>query len=94
MSETKPEHICPTHLTKLGHLLKGSVGYCGKCGLYVQSANHPLVELDPHIAEKRAQTAQSKGRRKRAAKAAQPTTGAHAPRLTRWNDGYCKRERR
>jgi len=65
----EPEHICPIHFVKLSHLLKGGVGYCGKCGLYVQSANHPPVELDPHIAAKREAAAQPKPKAKKTKKA-------------------------
>lgn len=52
------EHLCPTHLTKLTHVLRGGAGHCSKCGLFVQSINHPLPTLSPEIAAKRA-TAQA-----------------------------------
>lgn len=48
------EHLCPVHLIRLTYVLKGGAGHCAKCGLFVQSLNHPMPALPPALVEKRA----------------------------------------
>ena len=59
------EFLCPVHLENLRGVLKGGAGHCSKCGLFVQSLNHPLPALTPEVAAKRA-AAQAKCKTKAA----------------------------
>ncbi len=64
------EYRCPVHLIRLTYVLAGGAGHCVRCGLFVQSANHPLPTLDTTIAAKRAaaQTARSQAEAERQCK--------------------------
>ncbi|MBI3423021.1 MAG: hypothetical protein HY011_08780 [Acidobacteria bacterium] len=80
--DTMAEHLCPTHLIRLTHLLAGGAGHCSKCGLFVQSLNHPMPTLSPELVAKREagriedektkklRVAQKRKERRQAAKAA------------------------
>ncbi len=41
-TQTAAEFVCPTHSAPLIYVLKGGVGYCPKCRLYVQAAGVPM----------------------------------------------------
>ena len=60
ITQTEREPICGTHLIRLTHLLRGYVGYCSRCQLFVASANHSPVTLSPEIAAKREAAQQPK----------------------------------
>jgi hypothetical protein len=49
----KQELLCPIHIVKLSHLLKGNIGYCKLCCLYTAPLNHAPIALDEHIRLKR-----------------------------------------
>jgi hypothetical protein len=70
-----PIYECPKHPgEQLSRVLKGGAGYCARCRAYVQSANHPMPELSPEIAAKRA--------------ASKPKTRAKAKPKTRGTKEY------
>jgi hypothetical protein len=60
----EPGHICPTHLVRLSHLLKGGAGFCSSCNLFVQAAGVPMPALSAEVAAKRAGAAKPKTKTK------------------------------
>lgn len=48
-----PDYVCQKHGETLANVLKGGAGWCRKCNLFVQSANHPMPTLPPEMIAKR-----------------------------------------
>lgn len=68
MNEPHAEFECGKHGERLLNVLKGGAGWCLRCRLYVQSANHPMPKLSPEVQAKRDAALTSKRKKKTASR--------------------------